>query len=1082
MPKFTRFSKSFAACMLAAMAACPAAHADRILNEDFDYAAETQLYTSGLEQQVTPWLSAMSGHVATNPIKVSAGSLTYEGYSDGVGGKVSLSSDASSQKLMCPFNDGVKALSANGQTLYVSFLLNVQDVGEKGDGNKAFFFSIVPETSKGVNDNPSSEPNGYMRLYCLNGSETGKFKLGFSRGGASSKVGTNVSEDLNLNETYLVVMSYKTLEGTTNDEIKMWINPAIQQDAPAATVTQDDATTGELSFASGGVKYVQLRQGATSSNNGPELIFDALRVGTEWTDVIEVPEAPVNTPEIILSENSFEFDTMPAGDSYTFTTHVSGNNIVDNITFSLPSDITASVEAITPEQAEEGVDVTFTVTPTAENDSYDHVITVTSGEAMFREIHVTGYVFGVVNVPNSQAVFTTAEDPEAAAYYYRYTGKAVVTAIEEGEFYGTPGYEIYAQDMFGGIKFDTYYTSLGAETGECPIHVGDEISNFLFFMEDPNPEAPVMNLLQYADEMKYDITATGKTKTPVEINLADVTPSTASSYLYKLVTVNNVNFELAYENQVYSSAQSVKFTDGDEHSAYARPFATSTGLIGAPVPATGVSLTGVAEMVKPMMQKAQFTLMLRSADDVVLGAPSLEVAAPEKLMDFTANAAPVGESTQVMKFTVTAENLTAAAPIEFGGVDAALFSANLTEIPAGTGTYEVIVSYAPTAVGRHKANFMINADAINSEFNYSKAIDAKAYDPENLPTITIDPAAVTLEAKPGETATATVTLNASGCFDYIQGKRLGTGSGITINNTYLLPDSQDVELTITFAPQEEGEYSETFEYTTTLCSSPATITVTAYCDGERIPEELQGDTFDKVSWETPVPFYAHDFMGHEHNKPLSHADWTNVAEAGTRAWWGYQNNDEDGFHAAKATAYDSTLRPAKAEDAQMILISPALDYKNAADTKLTFELMGQFLSEDQEAALDILFGEVNEAGELVFYPMSGFNVPVTSDEANTWIPYEVDMSTVEDMPDTFFIAYRLTAKRSQATSATYYVKNFIWNPTQQVVESVNGIDGGRLYDVYNMQGLRILSGADAPRVKALPAGLYIINGKKVILK
>ncbi|MCM1369631.1 MAG: hypothetical protein NC204_04590 [Candidatus Amulumruptor caecigallinarius] len=40
---------------------------------------------------------------------------------------------------------------------------------------------------------------------------------------------------------------------------------------------------------------------------------------------------------------------------------------------------------------------------------------------------------------------------------------------------------------------------------------------------------------------------------------------------------------------------------------------------------------------------------------------------------------------------------------------------------------------------------------------------------------------------------------------------------------------------------------------------------------------------------------------------------------------------------------------------------------------------------------------------------------------------------------------------------------------------------GEIVNVYNVQGMEILKDADAAAVKALPAGLYIINGKKVFL-
>ena len=37
-------------------------------------------------------------------------------------------------------------------------------------------------------------------------------------------------------------------------------------------------------------------------------------------------------------------------------------------------------------------------------------------------------------------------------------------------------------------------------------------------------------------------------------------------------------------------------------------------------------------------------------------------------------------------------------------------------------------------------------------------------------------------------------------------------------------------------------------------------------------------------------------------------------------------------------------------------------------------------------------------------------------------------------------------------------------------------------EVYNLQGIRVLSNASAADVRNLPAGIYIVNGKKVAIK
>ena len=48
------------------------------------------------------------------------------------------------------------------------------------------------------------------------------------------------------------------------------------------------------------------------------------------------------------------------------------------------------------------------------------------------------------------------------------------------------------------------------------------------------------------------------------------------------------------------------------------------------------------------------------------------------------------------------------------------------------------------------------------------------------------------------------------------------------------------------------------------------------------------------------------------------------------------------------------------------------------------------------------------------------------------------------------------------------------------IDAVDAENG--LYNVYNYQGIRVLNNADKDAVKALPAGFYIVNGKKVVIR
>ena len=49
------------------------------------------------------------------------------------------------------------------------------------------------------------------------------------------------------------------------------------------------------------------------------------------------------------------------------------------------------------------------------------------------------------------------------------------------------------------------------------------------------------------------------------------------------------------------------------------------------------------------------------------------------------------------------------------------------------------------------------------------------------------------------------------------------------------------------------------------------------------------------------------------------------------------------------------------------------------------------------------------------------------------------------------------------------------------VENIN-IENAYNGNVYNMQGILVIKNANAEQINTLPAGLYIVNGKKVIRK
>ena len=92
------------------------------------------------------------------------------------------------------------------------------------------------------------------------------------------------------------------------------------------------------------------------------------------------------------------------------------------------------------------------------------------------------------------------------------------------------------------------------------------------------------------------------------------------------------------------------------------------------------------------------------------------------------------------------------------------------------------------------------------------------------------------------------------------------------------------------------------------------------------------------------------------------------------------------------------------------------------------------------------------------------------------------MSLVPNMPDVFFIGFRLSAERSSGSTATYYIDDFSWG----VAETPDGISSVTADTsntaVYSLQGVRVADNASQETLRTLPPGIYIVGGKKIVVR
>lgn len=273
----------------------------QLLTEDFSYSAGALLTANG-------W-TAHSG-AGSNAITVTSPGLTYAGYiGSGIGNAVTLTTSGED-------DNKVLSSSQNSGSLYMSCMVKVTSSTTTGD----YFLHFIQGTS-----------SFYGRLF-VKKDASGNLAFGITRGsGTANYTGFNYS----LNTTYLIVIKYTFVTGTTNDVADLFINPVINGTEPSPTITNNDLASTDAASIAG----VALRQGTASS--APVVAVDGIRAGTSWNSVVPL----IGTPSISTSTTTLTFPlTMPGVPSSSLTYTVSGTNLTDPIVIAPPQPFEISTD------------------------------------------------------------------------------------------------------------------------------------------------------------------------------------------------------------------------------------------------------------------------------------------------------------------------------------------------------------------------------------------------------------------------------------------------------------------------------------------------------------------------------------------------------------------------------------------------------------------------------------------------------------------------------------------------------------------------------------------------------------------
>jgi hypothetical protein len=224
----------------------------------------------GLQTQAG-WTTLNTG----DDLLIASGSLSFTGLETSTFNKVTFSGAGI---------DAAKLFTQQGSgTVYYSFLLDITALGSLGTTG-GYFTGFTEGTGTTFGATVWSRSDG------------AGFDLGINpRTTAANTVWS--SGTTSLNETLFIVISYEIVTGTTNDIVKMWINPTPGSSEPTPTLTATNTLVDLLNL-----NRILIRQDGTSAT--PFIEMDELRIGTAWADV--TPPGTVFAPTIQASNITFD--------------------------------------------------------------------------------------------------------------------------------------------------------------------------------------------------------------------------------------------------------------------------------------------------------------------------------------------------------------------------------------------------------------------------------------------------------------------------------------------------------------------------------------------------------------------------------------------------------------------------------------------------------------------------------------------------------------------------------------------------------------------------------------------------------
>lgn len=558
--------------------AATAVSAQSLLIDDF-----SGLTTGSTLVGQSSWVKGGSG---PEPTVQNASPLVYSGYNGGGGEYVLMpTGTATTSRVYKPFT----TTPAGTNTFYYSFLLNLSSTTATGD----YFITL---------GDPGTGTSYFGRIFAkTNGAG---YNLGVTKlaNVASAVFGSTV---FNYSQTYLVVVRYTFVTGTSNDEMYVWVNPSLSSEPTTGsalafiTTTASDPTNPNVG---------NFHWHSRTANN-PVGSFDGVRVAygatsaDAWTALnatsVATPSISISSPLTAFGNTCINTEAGP--NSFT----ISGTNLTTaDVTVGALSGFTYSTTAggtYTPTLSITQPGGTFSQTvfvkfaPTAVQ-SYDGNIPVDGG-GVSTAVNVAASGSGVNTAPVVTSGTATAITQTAATVpgTITNTGCSAITAygieysttagFANGAGTAVPSTNLsagnFSADLTGLAIATTYYFHAWA-TNSAGTSYGTEGT---FTTASPDPQILVSALTGFGDVCLNTTAGPGSfTITGSNLTAADITVAALSGFTYSTTSTGTYtsSLTLTQTGGSYSQEIFVKFTPVAIQS-YNGVITVNGGGISAPV-------------------------------------------------------------------------------------------------------------------------------------------------------------------------------------------------------------------------------------------------------------------------------------------------------------------------------------------------------------------------------------------------------------------------------------------------------------------------------------------------------------------